>query len=249
MAITHGCRSDRGMVREENQDSCGWLPQAPDGLKSPGGMLFVVADGMGGHRARRRASELAVSAVTSSYAACAATAIPDLLRHVLAEANTRIYSEAERKPALQEMGTTCTLLVLQESSYWIGHIGDSKVFVATDSELRQLTTDQSHVGELVRRGIITREQAWVHPERNRITRALGTQLEALPEISGPFPIAPGMWFIMCTDGLTNHLAEEEIRRMVVGCDPQATADEMVALANKRDGTDNVTVLIIQVGAR
>jgi protein phosphatase len=139
-------------------------------------------------------------------------------------------------------------LVLQESSCWIGHIGDSKVFLATSNELRQVTTDHSRVWDLYRSGVITREQARIHPERNLLTRALGKQADVAPEISGPLPLSPGMWFIMCTDGLTNHLEEEEIRRVVVSRAPQVAADELVALANTRGGTDNVTVLVVQVAA-
>ncbi len=246
IVISHGCKTDKGMVREENQDSYGITPPALDSLKSPKGMLFVVADGMGGHRAGRHASELAVAAVTASYASAAVGPVPELLRHVMEEANTRILGEAGSNPAFRGMGTTCTILVFQESSCWIGHIGDSKVFLATPDELRQITTDHSHVWELYKKGVITREQARVHPERNLLTRALGKHVDIEPEITGPFPLAPGMSFIMCTDGLTNHLEEEEIRRMVVGRDPQVASNELVALANARGGTDNVTALIIRV---
>jgi PPM family protein phosphatase len=249
IVISHGCQSDRGKVREENQDAYGLTPPAPENLKSPKGVLFVVADGMGGHRGGRVASKLAVTTVTSSYVSAPAAAIPELLRHSLAEANARIYAEATRDPMLQGMGTTCTVLVFQESSCWIGHIGDSKIFLVTSPEIRQVTTDHSLVGDLCRRGVITREQARVHPERNLLTRALGTQADVAPEISGPLPLSPGMWFIMCTDGLTNHLEEEEIRRMVVDRVPQVAADELVALANARGGTDNVTVVVVQVAAK
>lgn len=249
IVISHGCQTDKGMVREENQDAYGITPPSLDSLNTPKGVLFVVADGMGGHRAGRHASELAVAAVTASYAAAAVAPVPELLRQVMEEANTRVFGEAGDNPAFRGMGTTCTILVFQESSCWIGHIGDSKVFLATPDELRQITTDHSHVWDLYKRGAITREQARIHPERNILTRALGKQADIAPEITGPLPLAPGTWFIMCTDGLTNHLEDEEIRRMVVGRAPQVAADELVALANARGGTDNVTVLIIRVEER
>jgi PPM family protein phosphatase len=248
IVISHGCQTDRGMVREENQDAYGLTPPAIDGLKSPKGILFVVADGMGGHRAGRQASQLAVATIISSYASAATAPVPELLRDAIGEANARIFAQAAGDPALRGMGTTCTVLVFQGSSCWIGHIGDSKIFVATSDELRQITTDHSLVWDLWHRGVITREQARSHPERNLLTRALGLQVDVEPEISGPLPLSPGMWLIMCTDGLTNHLEEEEIRRMVVGRAPQVAADELVALVNARGGTDNVTVLIVQVAA-
>jgi PPM family protein phosphatase len=246
IAISHGCQTDKGRVRTENQDAFGMTPAAPDGLKSPKGMLFVVADGMGGHRAGREASELAVATITSSYAAAAPAPVPDLLRDAMKEANARIFSKGGSDPAFRGMGTTCTVLVLRESEYWISHIGDSKIYLATPEELRQVTTDHSRVWDLYRRGVITREQARVHPERNLLTRALGKQENAEPEIIGPIPLSPGTWFLMCTDGLTNHVEEGEIGSMVVKGTPQGAADELVALANERGGTDNVTVLIVQV---
>ncbi len=249
IAISHGVRTDKGMVREENQDAYGLTPDTPDALDAPTGLLFVVADGMGGHRAGRRASEVAVAAVLSSYTSAAPAPVPELLRHSLQEANARILAEATADPALRGMGTTCSMLALQKSSYWIGHIGDSKVFLATGDELRQLTTDHSRVWELYRRGVITREQARVHPERNLLTHALGNEAEAAVEILGPSPLTAGTWFVICSDGLTNHLEDDEIRRMATGKDPQAAADDLVALANKRGGTDNVTVLVVRVAER
>jgi PPM family protein phosphatase len=246
IVISHGCQSDKGMVREENQDSFGLTPPTLDDLNTPKGVLFVVADGMGGHRAGRQASELAVATITSSYASAAAAPVPELIRNAMGEANARIYAKAGSDPAFRGMGTTCTVLVFHESSYWIGHIGDSKVFLITSDELRQVTTDHSRVWDLYLKGVITREQARIHPERNVLTRAMGKQADAAFDITGPLPLSPGMWFLMCTDGLTNHLEDEEIRRMVAGRAPQVAADELVALANARGGTDNVTVLIIRV---
>jgi serine/threonine protein phosphatase PrpC len=246
IVISHGCQSDKGMVREENQDSYGLTPPTLGDLNTPKGVLFVVADGMGGHRAGRQASELAVATITSSYASAATTPVAELIRNAMGEANAAIYTKAGSDPAFRGMGTTCTVLVFQESSYWIGHIGDSKVFLITSDELRQVTTDHSRVWDLYCKGVITREQARVHPERNVLTRAMGKQADAAPDISGPLPLSAGMWFLMCTDGLTNHLEEEEIRRMVAGRAPQVAADELVALANARGGTDNVTVVIIRV---
>jgi PPM family protein phosphatase len=248
IVISHGCQTDIGMVREENQDAYGVTTPAVDGLMSPKGLLFVVADGMGGHRAGRQASQLAVATITSWYASAPIVPVPELLRQALAEANAQIYAQAGGDPALRGMGTTCTVLVIQGSSGWIGHIGDSKIFLVTSDEIRQVTTDHSRVWDLYSRGVITREQARVHPERNLLTRALGQQRDVAPEISGPLPLSPGIWFIMCTDGLTNHVEDEEIRRMVAGKDPQVAADELVALANARGGTDNVTALIVKVAS-
>jgi len=248
ITIRYGHHTEVGRVRRENQDSAGLTPDPPSGVESPRGVLFVVADGMGGHRAGRRASELAVSTILESYASAPPMEIPDLLRTAMGEANTRVFEEGSRVPAYNAMGTTCSVLVVRDSSAWLGHIGDSKIFLVTPAGIRQLTTDHSRVWELFVRGVITREQARVHPERNLLTRALGTRPELEADISGPIPLPGGSLLVMCTDGLTNHVEDEEIRRLVETSPPQEAAEALVALANERGGTDNITVQIVEVAA-
>ena len=248
ITIRYGCCTDVGKVRRENQDSAGMTPDPATGVEGSRGVLFVVADGMGGHRAGRRASELAVSTILESYASAPLVEIPDLLRAAMGEANSRVFEEGSRVPAYNTMGTTCSVLVVRDSSAWIGHIGDSRIFLVTPAGIRQLTTDHSRVWELYVRGVISREQARVHPERNLLTRALGTKLELEADIIGPFALQAGSRLVMCTDGLTNHLEEEEIRHLAEASPPQEGAEALVALANERGGTDNITVQIVEVGA-
>jgi protein phosphatase len=245
ITIRYGRHTDVGKVRRENQDSVGMTPDILTGAEGPKGVLFVVADGMGGHRAGRRASELAVSTILETYESTPQTAIPDLLLSAMTEANTRVFEEGSRVPAYNAMGTTCSVLVVQDSSAWIGHIGDSKIFLVTAAEIRQLTTDHSRVWELYVRGVITREQARIHPERNLLTRALGTRPDLEADFSGPLALLAGSRLVMCTDGLTNHVEEEDIRRVVETSPPQEAAEALVALANERGGTDNITVQIIE----
>ena len=246
ITIRYGRHTDVGKVRRENQDSVGMTPDTLTGVEGPKGVLFVVADGMGGHRAGRRASELAVSTILETYESAPQTAIPDLLLSAMTEANTRVFEEGSRVPAYNAMGTTCSVLVVQDSCAWIGHIGDSKIFLVTPADIRQLTTDHSRVWELYVRGVITKEQARVHPERNLLTRALGTRPELEADISGPLALLAGSRLVMCTDGLTNHVEEEDIRRVVETSPPQEAAEALVALANERGGTDNITVQIIEL---
>jgi protein phosphatase len=245
ITIRYGHHTDVGKVRRENQDSLGMTPYTLTGVEDPKGVLFVVADGMGGHRAGRRASELAVSTIVELYESAAPMRIPDLLLAVMTEANTRVFEEGSRVPAYNAMGTTCSVLVVQNSSAWMGHIGDSRIFLVTPAGIRQLTTDHSRVWELYTRGVITREQARVHPERNLLTRALGTRPELEADISGPLLLQAGSRLVMCTDGLTNHVEDEDIRRVVATSPPQEAAEALVALANERGGTDNITVQIIE----
>jgi serine/threonine protein phosphatase PrpC len=246
MHIRCGRATDVGIVRTENQDSLGMLPEDGGTLDDARGVLLVVADGMGGHRAGRRASELAVSTLLASYAPAHASGIPAALLAAVSEANRRVYEDGSSSPAYNGMGTTCTALVLQGTSAHIVHIGDSKAFLVTAGEITQITTDHSRVWELYTRGVITREQARMHPERNLLTKALGQTPKIAADLSGPLPLQPGSWFVLCTDGLTNHVEEREIADVVRRASPEGAADELVALARKRGGADNITVQIVAI---
>jgi serine/threonine protein phosphatase PrpC len=244
--IRYGRATDVGMVRTENQDSMGVLPEGAVAVGDDGAVLFVVADGMGGHRAGRHASELAVSTILASFANNKAEPVPTALTAALGEANRRIFEEGSSTPAYNGMGTTCTALALQGTSAWVAHIGDSKAFLVTSETITQITTDHSRVWELYRRGIITREQARVHPERNLLTRALGQNPDAAADVTGPLQLQLGTWFVLCTDGLTNHVEEGDIRKAIAHKPPEEAVTELVELAKARGGTDNITVQIIEI---
>jgi len=248
MKIRYGWLTHQGMVRSENQDALGMSPDHDPALADPRGVLFVVADGMGGHRAGRHASELAVSTVISSYAGAGSDDIPAILTSAAKEANRLVYKEGSSTPAYHGMGTTCTALVLQGARAWVAHVGDSKAFLINPEGITQITTDHSRVWELYTRGVITREQARLHPERNLLTRALGQHPETDVDLVGPLTIHPGDRFLLCTDGLTNHVEERELREAVMRATSAEGAAELVALANKRGGTDNVSVLIVEIAA-
>ena len=246
MHIRCGRATDVGMVRTENQDSLGMLPEDGGTLEDARGVLIVVADGMGGHRAGRRASELAVSTLLASYAPADASGIPAALISAIGDANNRVYEEGFSSPAYNGMGTTCTALVLQGTSAYVAHIGDSKAFQVTTGQITQITADHSRVWELYTRGVITREQARMHPERNLLTRALGQNPGTAADLFGPLPLQPGSWFVLCTDGLTNHVEESEIADVVRKHPPEEAADELVSLAKTRGGADNITVQIVEI---
>jgi len=246
MHIRCGRATDVGMVRKENQDALGMLPEGATTLADPRGVLFIVADGMGGLRAGRRASELALATIMSAFSPVDADGIPAALSSALIEANRRVFDEGSSTPAYNGMGTTCTALAVQGNSAWIAHVGDSKIFRITPGGIAQITTDHSRVWELYARGIITREQARVNPERNLLTRALGQLPEISADLSGPLPLQPGVRFVLCTDGLTNHVEESEVKEIVLRSPPEAAASELVALANTRGGSDNITVQIVEV---
>jgi len=242
--ITAAGASHRGRVRSENQDSYG---QFPFDLREPPrekGRLFIVADGMGGHKAGRDASELAVETLAAAYYADPSQDAATSLQNAFVEANRRIYHQSLSNSLYSGMGTTCTALVLTNGRGVIGHIGDSRIYRVTRRKIVQLTEDHSRVADLVRRSIITKEQARTHPERSQLYRALGTRdavdVDILPSVRLP----SDCYCVLCTDGLFNHVHEDEMQSIVLARSPEDACSALVDLANERGGHDNITVQVI-----
>lgn len=163
----------------------------------------------------------------------------------MACANERILSTARSQPELAGMGTTLVALLVAGGRAAVAHVGDSRVYRLRSGRIRQLTDDHSLVGELQRRGEISADAAREHPHRHVLTRALGVRTEAEPDL-GELMLAPGDVFVLCSDGLTNHVCDEEIEKAVIGeHELDAACEGLVALANARGGEDNVTVLIVR----
>jgi serine/threonine protein phosphatase PrpC len=247
--ITAAGASHRGRVRSENQDSYGQFPREPLDPPSEKGRLFIVADGMGGHKAGREASELAVETLAEAYYADPAPDAATSLQNAFLEANRRIYEQSLSSSMFAGMGTTCTALVLTNGRGVIGHIGDSRIYRVTRRKILQLTEDHSRVADLVRRAIITKEQARTHPERSQLYRALGTrdavEVDILPSVRLP----SDCYCLLCTDGLFNHVSEDEMQSIVLARAPQDACHALVDLANERGGQDNITVQVVHTVAR
>ena len=234
------------MVREENQDSWGKFPAENLDLSQPQGQLFIVADGMGGHRGGRQASELAVKSVEHAYFVDSSKNIPDRLEAAFQIANADIYEYSINNPAFAGMGTTCTALVLQNDHGYIAHVGDSRLYRFSKEGLEQLTRDHSTIAEMHRRGLITREEAKHHPHKNQLYRALGVRPAAEVDLRDDVTLTGEECFLLCSDGLTNHVDEEELYQIVFGIPPQKACEKLVELANERGGFDNITVEIVAV---
>ena len=233
-ALRAGAATDVGTIRSVNEDS-----------SFVGEGVFAVADGMGGHSAGEVASALAVDAVAEL--ATMGTVVVDDVRHRVAAANADILAQADHDPGKAGMGTTLTGLCLIEVggvAHWaVFNLGDSRVYRFHDGMIEQLTADHSEVAELVRGGHITEGQARVHPGRAVLTRALGAP-DAEPEIR-VLPVVAGERFLLCSDGLTNELSDEEIARGLDSeTDPQALADDLVRAAVAAGGRDNITVVVV-----
>jgi len=245
LTITVGNRTDLGLTRSENQDSLGKFPENSTDLAGPRGQLFIVADGMGGHRGGREASQTAVRIIQDIYSSNTSGDIDEVLEDALQAANREIFKLACSDPNLFGMGTTCTVLSLVEDEACIAHVGDSRVYRINESTIEQLTQDHSQVGEMERQGIISQREAREHPQRFLLNRALGAREDVEVDIYDNIKLTPGDYFLLCTDGLAK-VDDQELKEAVLSNPPQQACDQLVKLANERGGEDNVTVQVIQV---
>ncbi len=233
------------MVREINEDSCNIIAGYPGVPVS-----FIIADGMGGHNSGEIASTLAVDYVTQHIlqnpkAFDDEEAIPSAIQEIMEKANVFVYEKSKEHESDFGMGTTLILTVTYLKKLFIGHIGDSRVYVVRSGNIERITTDHSYIEELIKIGSITREEAENHPKKNIITRALGCMEEVQADIYVS-DIREGDIFVLCTDGLTNMLPESYIKEIVENTeDPEAACTELVNKANGNGGEDNITVIVMK----
>jgi protein phosphatase len=250
--------SDVGRKRRSNEDSY----TTSDDLR-----LYVVADGMGGHAAGEVASRLAVESIERHIAA----AQPDLPPTVPSEnstlsledpslpvparrvlnairlANQEIVRSVRRDQSMRGMGTTVVLAYIQGKRAYIGSVGDSRAYLVREGEIRQLTDDHTFVNEQVRAGTLTAQEARRHPARNILTRAVGSQEDIEADVIQE-DLKPGDQILLCSDGLTTMVEDEDILDTLRGAgDPETGCKSLVDLANQRGGDDNITAVLILAG--
>jgi protein phosphatase len=209
--------------------------------------LYLVADGMGGHTAGQVASEMAAEAALRAVRTLqgASASLAEKLRYAVTSANREIYQAGRQQPELAGMGTTLVSVLVLEGRAALAHVGDSRAYLVRGGRIRQLTDDHSVVGELLRRREISEDAAREHPHRHVLTRALGVRPVVEPDLAELSP-EPDDVFVLCSDGLTLHVADHEIAEHVVGAeDPDACVETLVDLANARGGDDNITVLVLR----
>lgn len=234
--------SDVGRIRSTNEDSV---------YADPDSGVFVVADGMGGHAAGEVASAIAAERIGCLLGGDCDLATVERarasFRAAFAEAGREIADQALRNTEQQGMGTTATVLFLDSGGdFLIGQVGDSRAYLFRDGDLDQITRDHSWVQEQVDLGVITPEQARLHPQSNLITRALGIEPEAVPDLY-PGELRGGDVFLLASDGLTDMLPGAAIEAILAQAGSlEATARRFVEEANRAGGRDNVTVLLVAV---
>jgi serine/threonine protein phosphatase PrpC len=238
-------RTDVGLVRSENQDFGTLTTPQEERNSHAGGRLLIVADGMGGHRGGATASRLAAETVKTQYLQSGANDVPGALREALARANARIYAEAQANSDLRGMGTTTSALAVLGTKGWFAHVGDSRIYMIRDDEIRQLTDDHSLVASMVREGLLTAKEAETHPRRNVLQRSIGVSEDVEIDIRGPIEVKEGDTFILCSDGLHGLVREPELKE-VARLPIDEAADEFVKRALERGAPDNVTVIVARV---
>jgi serine/threonine protein phosphatase PrpC len=183
--------------------------------------------------------------VQQTYASSRSARIIDALAEAFQAANGAIYDFSLNNPMFHGMGTTCIALVLKGDAAYVAHIGDSRLYRSTPSGIEQLTEDHSKVAELVRRGVLTAAEAETHPERSMLYRAMGVQVSIEFDLMNSIDVGANESFLMCTDGLSNLVSDEEMHEIVASHSPQSACEMLIDLANRRGGYDNITVQIVQ----
>jgi PPM family protein phosphatase len=237
--------TDLGCIRTNNEDSARFIRSSSPNVRRQKGFLAIVADGMGGHAAGEVASKMAVETVAQSYYA-RDESVEDSLVFALSKANKDIWQKANSDTHKKGMGTTCTAVVIRDKNIYIAHVGDSRAYLYQNGRLIQLSTDHTYVQNLVNQGVITAEEADKHPDRNILTRAMGTnQKVEIDILTTPQHFEDGNRLMLCSDGLYDYLSNDEIASFMVVSRLNEAAQQMIDLAKKRGGHDNITVLLAE----
>lgn len=230
MRVEAGAATDIGKVRERNEDS--FLADPP---------LFAVADGIGGHRGGEVASQLALEILEQM-----STNGKETLAERVRQANRAVFERSQADRQVTGMGTTLTAVLVQDAGVHLAHVGDSRAYLLRAGSLRQLTEDHTLVARMVETGEITTDEAEIHPHRNVLTRALGTEPDVRVD-EQEVPLIEGDRLLLCSDGLTGMVTEAQIQAILeASVSPQEASDRLIKAANRAGGVDNITVVVLEV---
>ncbi len=239
---TYGA-TDVGMVRSNNQDAF------KNTVLAENTVLSVVCDGMGGANAGNIASKMAIEIITdyivNAYGPnLTSLSVENLLRTAISSANLEIFSTANKVEEYKGMGTTVVAALIHDGIACIAHVGDSRAYLVKSDGITQITRDHSVIQDLIESGQLTKEEARFHPKKNVITRAVGTLEDIIIDFD-ELKIGDGV-VLLCTDGLTNMLSDEEILQIFFENELEKTADMLIKSANEKTSNDNVTVTLAAI---
>ena len=231
-------RTDIGCVRKMNQDVYFYSTDPVGPLPN----LFIVADGMGGHRAGDFAARYAIDVCVASIQSSSHTSPIKALDEAVKLANSKVFEKSETNAEYQGMGTTMVLCFIESGQLYVANVGDSRLYLLGDG-LSQVTEDHSYVAAMVRAGEITEEEARVHPDKNMITRAIGVS-DSVRIDYFEVDLKRGDRILLCSDGLTNMVMDAEIGEILEHESPQQAVDELVERAIDYGGADNITAVVV-----
>jgi protein phosphatase len=236
-----GAATDIGRKRSQNQDSISSNPELG---------LFVVADGMGGHRGGETASSMAVELIPKLVAQGQSQSgwePRNVLVQAIRQANEMIHTRSLHEPALQGMGTTSTALLFKDGTLTVGHVGDSRCYFLRPGAIWQVTRDHSLVQEKLRAGIITRDEVKTDRMKNVITRSVGFEADVNVDVY-EMEVRAGDMFMICSDGLSGLVEDPEILSLIEKNehDPQQMVERLIAAANSNGGDDNISTIVVEV---
>ena len=242
MKVTVGQLTDKGLnpKRTVNEDNLLVIPEAG---------LFLVADGVGGRRGGEVASQTVVDVFSRVFQQQHSDDLRQVIENTIDLCNQKIYEESQSDPELEGMATTLALVVVTGNRAIVAHVGDSRVYRFDEQGLICLTQDHSEVGEALRAGVITPDQAARHPRRNVISRAIGADIEVEPDFR-EIEVDDNTSFVLCSDGINRHVTDEEIARLMrMQQAPQRVCDQMKDLCYRGGAEDNLTVVVADYGER
>ncbi len=244
--LEHAVLSDVGLRRANNQDSYCVALAGDQGDFERRGHLFMVADGMGAHAAGELASKIAVDVVSLTYRKLLDQSPPEAVLSAVLEANHQIHTRGQASLDFRGMGTTATTLLLLPTGALVAHVGDSRAYRLRGGQIEQLTFDHSLVWEMRASGHLPENETPGYISKNIITRSLGPSPTVQVDLEGPYQVQAGDAFLLCSDGLSNQVKDDEIG-MVLGCLPPAEAAQtLIDLACLRGGPDNITAVVARV---
>lgn len=240
MRISFGV-TDIGRIREENEDSF---------LLDPKKRLYIVADGLGGHKAGEMASKYAIEFIDSYFSSELIMELvrePEKIRNemigCLSAAGQKVFEKAQRSQRYKGMGTTVVVALVQNNLLHVGHVGDSRAYIYNQKYFKLLTSDHSHIMSLVKVGKITMEEARVSPYKSKLTQAIGMPCNISPD-HAYYPLKKDDIVVLCSDGLWEMLTDKEIFNILeMDKSPKDTCEKFVEAANDAGGRDNITVII------
>lgn len=245
LAVSVAAKTDLGRVRENNEDKFEFYVPSTDEELAWRGMVFVVCDGMGGHEAGQIASELACKTFIDVYRNHPSEDPSEAARSAVIAANRFVLDVARAVPSRKGMGTTLSALLLVQEKAIVVQVGDSRVYRVRDGELTQLTTDHTWVEETVALGVMSREAAESHQYRHVLTRAVGTEPDVRSDVFVD-ETRVGDSYLLCSDGLTNHVDNDEIGATMARLGPAETAWTLIGKALMGGGSDNATAIVVRV---